>query len=104
MSKKPKKLLPWREQGAAEQRALAMALAARKPATILEFYSPNCTLCRSLLPTVLHVESENSCWLNVVLADVENKLWLPEVKSPSLNQTLKTLQAAEDSKSAQTSK
>jgi thiol-disulfide isomerase/thioredoxin len=78
-----------------------MALAARKPATILEFYSPNCTLCRSLLPTVLHVESENSCWLNVVLADVENRLWLPEV-SLLLFQSLKTLKLEDVcSKSAQ---
>mgnify|MGYP000317727942 CR=1 FL=1 len=81
--KKKQPLLTWQEQGAAEQRALALALSSQKPATILEFYSPNCTLCRSLLPSILHVESENSSWLNVVMADVENKLWLPEV-SPYL--------------------
>ncbi|MCO5577578.1 hypothetical protein L7F22_031409 [Adiantum nelumboides] len=67
------------EQGQAEQRALALALSLKKPATVLEFYSPKCTLCRSLLPTILEVESRNAAWLNIVLADVENKLWLPEV-------------------------
>lgn len=73
------------EQGQAEQRALALALALKKPATVLEFYSPKCTLCRSLLPTVLEVESRNASWLNIVMADVENKLWLPEVLLYDIN-------------------
>ncbi|MCO5576175.1 hypothetical protein L7F22_029983 [Adiantum nelumboides] len=73
------------EQGQAEQRALALALSLKKPATVLEFYSPKCTLCRSLLPTILEVESRNAAWLNIVLADVENKLWLPEVLLYDIN-------------------
>eukprot|EP00250_Pteridium_aquilinum_P006513 c16415_g1_i1 orf=169-822(-) len=73
------------EQGQAEQRALALALSSRKPATVLEFYSPKCTLCRSLLPSVLEVESRNAAWLNIVMADVENKLWLPEVLLYDIN-------------------
>lgn len=68
------------EPGELEQRALAQALARRKPATILEFYSPRCKLCRSLMPVVAEVESRHEDWLHVVMADVENKRWLPEVK------------------------
>ncbi|KAH7314622.1 hypothetical protein KP509_21G011300 [Ceratopteris richardii] len=78
-------LLSPREQGEAEQRALALALSLKKPATVLEFYSPKCSLCRSLLPTILKVESQNSEWLSIVMADVENKLWLPEVLLYDIN-------------------
>ncbi|XP_024528398.1 uncharacterized protein LOC112345568 [Selaginella moellendorffii] len=67
------------EQGEAEQRALALALSSRKRAVILEFYSPKCTLCKSLLDLVLEVERKNQDWLGIVMADVDNKKWLPEV-------------------------
>lgn len=66
-------------QGEAEQRAFASALASQKEATVLEFYSPKCRLCNSLLDLVLELESRNSDWLNIVLADAENEKWLPEV-------------------------
>lgn len=71
------------EQGEAEERALGAALASRKRSTLLEFYSPRCTLCRSLLKVVQEVEVKDSDWLNIVMADVENKKWLPEVSSRS---------------------
>lgn len=77
--RKEKHVLSPEEQGEAEQRALALALSSKKPATVLEFYSPKCTLCRSLLPSILEVESRNASWLNIVMADVENKSWFPEV-------------------------
>lgn len=67
------------EQGEAEQRALASALASGKEATVLEFYSPKCRLCNSLLDLVLNLEAKNSDWVNFVLADAENEKWLPEV-------------------------
>lgn len=67
------------EQGELEQRALAAALASGKAATVLEFYSPKCRLCGSLLGLVGEVESRNTDWLNVVMADAENEKWLPEV-------------------------
>lgn len=67
------------EQGEAEQRAFALALASRKHATILEFYSPKCALCHSLLKLVTEIEGRNGDWLNIVMADVENLQWLPEV-------------------------
>nr|KJB63795.1 hypothetical protein B456_010G016600 [Gossypium raimondii] len=67
------------EQGEAEHRAFASALASRKSATVIEFYSPKCSLCNSLLKFVMEVENRNSDWLNIVLADAENEKWLPEV-------------------------
>lgn len=67
------------EQGEAEHRAFASALASNKEATVIEFYSPKCRLCSSLLNFVLEVEGRNSDWLNIVMADAENDKWLPEV-------------------------
>lgn len=65
----------------AEQRAFASALTSRKEATLVEFYSPKCRLCNSLLNFVSEVETRNSQWLNIVMADAENPNWLPEVPS-----------------------
>ncbi|KAG8377651.1 hypothetical protein BUALT_Bualt08G0055100 [Buddleja alternifolia] len=67
------------EQGEAEQRAFAAALASSKEATVLEFYSPKCRLCNSLLGLVMEVENRNQDWLNIVMADAENDKWLPEL-------------------------
>ncbi|OWM80755.1 hypothetical protein CDL15_Pgr006785 [Punica granatum] len=75
---KSKRLSPG-EQGEAEQRAFASALASQKEATVLEFYSPKCKLCNSLLNFVLEMEGRNKEWLNIVMADAENEMWLPEV-------------------------
>ncbi|XP_022641024.1 uncharacterized protein LOC106771083 isoform X2 [Vigna radiata var. radiata] len=65
-------------QSEAEQRAFASALASAKEATLVEFYSPKCRLCNSLLKFVSEVETRNSHWLNIVMADAENPNWLPE--------------------------
>ncbi|KAL3617820.1 hypothetical protein CASFOL_038141 [Castilleja foliolosa] len=67
------------EQGEAEQRAFAAALASGKDATVVEFYSPKCRLCNSLLGFVMEMENRNSSWLNIVMADAENDKWLPEL-------------------------
>ncbi|GFP86503.1 thiol:disulfide interchange protein txla homolog [Phtheirospermum japonicum] len=67
------------EQGEAEQRAFAAALASGKDALVVEFYSPKCRLCNSLLGFVMEVERRNSNWLNIVMADAENDKWLPEL-------------------------
>ncbi|PKI31326.1 hypothetical protein CRG98_048283, partial [Punica granatum] len=75
---KSKRLSPG-EQGEAEQRAFASALASQKEATVLEFYSPKCKLCNSLLNFVLEMEGRNKEWLNIVMADAENEMWLPEL-------------------------
>ncbi|MED6165065.1 hypothetical protein PIB30_096065 [Stylosanthes scabra] len=67
------------DQAEAEQRAFAAALASGKDATVLEFYSPKCRLCSSMVKFVSEVESRNSQWLNLVMADAENEKWLPEL-------------------------
>lgn len=74
-----RKVLSPAEQGEAEQRAFAASLATGKEATILEFYSPKCRLCNSLLGFVMELENRNSDWLNIVMADAENDMWLPEL-------------------------
>ncbi|XP_043714335.1 uncharacterized protein LOC122662696 isoform X2 [Telopea speciosissima] len=75
---KRKQFLSPEEQGEAEHRALASALASGKEATVIEFYSPKCRLCNSMLNLVMEIETRNSDWLNIVLADAENEKWLPE--------------------------
>ncbi|GJS89700.1 thioredoxin-like protein HCF164, chloroplastic [Tanacetum coccineum] len=67
------------DQGELEQRALACALSNGKDATVIEFYSPKCSLCNSMVEFVGHVETKNQDWLNVVMVDAENDKWLPEV-------------------------
>ncbi|XP_022752304.1 uncharacterized protein LOC111301054 [Durio zibethinus] len=74
-----RKTLSPEEQAEAEHRAFASALASGKEATVIEFYSPKCSLCNSLLKFVMEVENRNSDWLNIVLADAENQKWLPEL-------------------------
>ncbi|KAF5195739.1 Thiol:disulfide interchange protein TxlA-like protein [Thalictrum thalictroides] len=74
-----KKTLSSKEQGEAELRALALALASGKEATVLEFYSPKCRLCNSLLNFTMEMEKRNSDWLSIVMADAENEQWLPEL-------------------------
>ncbi|KAF5468325.1 hypothetical protein F2P56_012485 [Juglans regia] len=78
-SLKSRKILTPEEQGEAEHRAFAAALATGKEATVIEFYSPKCRLCNSLVNFVSEVEGRNSDWLNVVMADAENERWLPEL-------------------------
>eukprot|EP00850_Spirogloea_muscicola_P007970 SM000041S15529 [mRNA] locus=s41:661619:663377:+ [translate_table: standard] len=65
------------------ERALAAALASGRRATLLEFYSPRCRLCASLLATLADVEARDADWLAVVTADVENRRWLPEASAPA---------------------
>ncbi|KAB1220393.1 hypothetical protein CJ030_MR3G009853 [Morella rubra] len=74
-----KKILTPEKQGEAEHRAFAAALAIGKEITVVEFYSPKCRLCNSLVNFVSEVERRNSDWVNIVMADAENDKWLPEV-------------------------
>ncbi|KAL8472550.1 hypothetical protein ACS0TY_029670 [Phlomoides rotata] len=74
-----REILGSEKQGEAEQRAFAAALATGKEATLVEFYSPKCRLCNSLLPFVMEMENRNSDWLSIVMADAENDTWLPEL-------------------------
>ncbi|KAL5128405.1 hypothetical protein HKD37_14G040656 [Glycine soja] len=68
----------------AEAKAFALTLTSGKEATLLEFYSPKGRLYNFLLKFVSEVETRNSNWLNIVMADAENPNWLPEVSSFSL--------------------
>eukprot|EP00252_Welwitschia_mirabilis_P019523 TRINITY_DN4533_c0_g2_i2.p1 TRINITY_DN4533_c0_g2~~TRINITY_DN4533_c0_g2_i2.p1 ORF type:complete len:216 (+),score=29.12 TRINITY_DN4533_c0_g2_i2:78-725(+) len=80
--KKQSFTLPWGRQSSrddSELRALAAALQSKKNATVIEFYSPKCRLCSSMSSVVSRIQSDNSDWLNIVMADVENRAWLPEV-------------------------
>lgn len=79
-----RKMLTPEEQGEAENRAFAAALACGKEATMIEFYSPKCRLCHSLLNFVIEIEARNSEWLSIVMADAENGKWQPEVLNFSL--------------------
>ncbi|KAK3431589.1 hypothetical protein EUGRSUZ_E03397 [Eucalyptus grandis] len=79
--KSQNKGLSTEEQGEAEQRVFPYALASRKEATMIKFYLPECRLCSSLLKFVMEMEGRNSNWLNIVMADAENEMWLPEVLS-----------------------
>ncbi|PWA88013.1 thioredoxin superfamily protein [Artemisia annua] len=76
---KTQKGLNAEDQGELEQRALACALSNGKDATVIEFYSPKCSLCNSMVEFVGHVEKKNGDWLNVVMVDAENDKWLPEL-------------------------
>ncbi|KAL5139143.1 hypothetical protein HKD37_10G029140 [Glycine soja] len=49
--------------------------------TLVEFYSPKCRHCNSLLKYFSKVETCNSNWLNIVMADAENPNWLPNDNS-----------------------
>lgn len=62
-----------------EQRAFASAVASGKRATILGFYSQKCRLCNSLKGLVGEWEQKEKEWLNISKADVESKMWMPEV-------------------------
>ncbi|XP_071711013.1 thioredoxin-like protein HCF164, chloroplastic [Rutidosis leptorrhynchoides] len=73
------KSLNCEDQGELEQRALACALTNGKDATVIEFYSPKCSLCNSMVDFVGHVENKNADWLNIVMVDAENDKWLPEL-------------------------
>ncbi|KAK8466802.1 hypothetical protein PHAVU_008G161700 [Phaseolus vulgaris] len=70
-------MLGWKKkttlaQSKVEQRAFASALASGKEATLVEFYSTKCRLCNSLLKFVSEVETRNSHWVNIVMADLLN--------------------------------
>ncbi|EPS60816.1 hypothetical protein M569_13986 [Genlisea aurea] len=67
------------EQAEVEHASFAAALSSGKEATILEFYSPKCRLCNSLINFVNEVENRHSDWLSIVTADAENDRWLPEL-------------------------
>lgn len=63
---------------------LSVALGNGQP-TILEFYADWCEACRSMAPAMESVESRYRQQLNVVLLNVDNPRWQPEVERYAVN-------------------
>ena len=72
------------EQLARRSLELPVALANGKP-TILEFYADWCESCRTMAPAMEAVESQNRGKLNVVLLNVDNPRWGPELDRYEVN-------------------
>ena len=63
---------------------LSVALASGRP-TIVEFYADWCEACRSMAPALDAVESRQHERLNVVLLNVDNPRWQPEIDRYAVN-------------------
>jgi len=63
---------------------LSVALANGRP-TIVEFYADWCEACRSMAPALEAVESRQRERLNVVLLNVDNPRWQPEIDRYEVN-------------------
>jgi thiol-disulfide isomerase/thioredoxin len=63
---------------------LSVALANGRP-TIVEFYADWCEACRSMAPALDGVESREHDQLNVVLLNVDNPRWQPEIDRYEVN-------------------
>jgi thiol-disulfide isomerase/thioredoxin len=72
------------EQLARRSLELPVALANGRP-TILEFYADWCESCRAMAPAMEAVESQNRGKLNVVLLNVDNPRWGPELDRYEVN-------------------
>jgi thiol-disulfide isomerase/thioredoxin len=63
---------------------LSVALANGRP-TIVEFYADWCEACRNMAPALEAVESRQRDRLNVVLLNVDNPRWQPEIDRYAVN-------------------
>ncbi len=63
---------------------LPVALASGRP-TILEFYADWCEACRSMAPAMEAIESRHRDVLNIVLLNVDNPRWQPEIEHYAVN-------------------
>ncbi|MEA5571491.1 thioredoxin family protein [Calothrix sp. UHCC 0171] len=57
---------------------LEIALTNGKP-SLVEFYANWCTVCQKMAPTIAALETEYADKLNVVMLNVDNSKWLPEM-------------------------
>ncbi|CAK6701964.1 redoxin domain-containing protein [Synechococcus sp. CBW1107] len=72
------------EQLARRSPELPLALASGRP-TVVEFYADWCEACRSMAPAMAALESEHRGDLNVVLLNVDNPRWSPEIDRYAVN-------------------
>ncbi|MEB3265321.1 MAG: thioredoxin domain-containing protein [Cyanobacteriota bacterium] len=62
----------------------ATALASGKP-TVVEFYADWCEACRAMAPAMVDLERRSHDQLNVVLLNVDNPRWQPDLERYGVN-------------------
>ena len=63
---------------------LAVALSDGRP-TLVEFYADWCEACRAMAPAMQQLEAEQRGRLDVVLLNVDNPRWQPELERYGVN-------------------
>ncbi|APD49447.1 redoxin domain-containing protein [Synechococcus sp. CS-602] len=72
------------EQMARRSLELPVALANGRP-TILEFYADWCEVCRTMAPAMEAIETEHRGAVDLVLLNVDNPRWSPEIERYGVN-------------------
>ena len=72
------------EQLARQSLDLPVALGDGRP-TLVEFYADWCEACRAMAPAMASVEQEHHGALDVVLLNVDNPRWQPEIDRYAVN-------------------
>ncbi|MEA5443483.1 thioredoxin domain-containing protein [Cyanobium gracile] len=72
------------ERLARQSPELTVALADGKP-TVVEFYADWCEACRSMAPAMERIERQQRGRMDVVLLNVDNPRWQPELERYAVN-------------------
>ena len=72
------------EQLARQSLDLPVALADGRP-TVVEFYADWCEACRAMAPAMASLEQQHHGALDVVLLNVDNPRWQPELERYAVN-------------------